>query len=64
VRRLRELGFEICVASVRAPIREFEQLTAEEQEEQRATVYIKPAGAMSAVRANLWVRWCRGQRHT
>jgi len=46
VRRLRELGFEIRVASVRAADREFEQLTAEEQEEQRATFYIKPAGAM------------------
>ena len=53
VRRLRELGLEIRVASVRAADREFEQLTPEEQEEQRGTFYIKPAGALAAVRASV-----------
>jgi colanic acid/amylovoran biosynthesis glycosyltransferase len=53
VRRLRELGFEIRVASIRAADRPFEQLTAEEQEEQSATFYIKPAGFRAALLANL-----------
>jgi glycosyltransferase involved in cell wall biosynthesis len=52
IRRLRELGFDVRVASIRGPDRPFEQLTVEEQEEQRATFYIKPAGITAALRAN------------
>jgi colanic acid/amylovoran biosynthesis glycosyltransferase len=55
VRRLRELGFEIRVASIRAADRPFELLTAEEQEEQSVTFYIKPAGFRAALRANVRV---------
>ena len=53
IRRLRELGFDIRVASVRAPDRLYELLSIEEQEEQRATFYIKPAGATAAIQAML-----------
>ncbi len=53
IRRLREVGFDVRVASIRAPDRPFEQLTREEQEEQRATFYIKPAGIAAALGANL-----------
>ena len=45
VRELRRMGFDIRVASIRASDRPFEKLTEEEQEEQRATFYIKTAGA-------------------
>jgi glycosyltransferase involved in cell wall biosynthesis len=58
IRRLRELGFDIRVASVRAADRPFERLSAEEREEQRATFYIKPAGVGGAIRAALGLlRW-------
>ena len=53
IRRLRELGFDVHVASIRAPDRPFEQLATEEQDEQRATFYIKPAGVVRALGANL-----------
>jgi len=53
VRRLRELGFDVRVASVRAGDRPFDRLTHEEQEEQRHTFYVKPAGALAALGANL-----------
>ena len=52
IRALRALGFDIRVASIRAPDRPFEQLTVEEQDEQRATFYIKPAGPAAALAAN------------
>lgn len=53
IRQLRKMGFDICVASIRAADRPFENLAADEQEEQRATSYIKPAGARRALLANL-----------
>lgn len=52
IRRLREMGWDVRVASVRAPDRPFEQLTPEEQDEQRATFYIKPAGFAAALAAH------------
>jgi glycosyltransferase involved in cell wall biosynthesis len=52
IRGLRELGFDVHVASIRGPDRPFEQLTVEEQAEQRATFYIKPAGMAAALAAN------------
>jgi colanic acid/amylovoran biosynthesis glycosyltransferase len=53
VRRLRELGFEIQVASIRPPDRPFDKLTAVEQEESRSTFYIKTAGLGGLLRAHL-----------
>ena len=53
IRGLRALGLDVRMASVRAADRPFEQLSAEEQEEQRATFYIKPAGLEAAIAANL-----------
>ena len=53
IRNLRELGLDVHVASIRGPDRPFEQLTLEEQGEQRRTFYIKPAGVVPAVGANL-----------
>jgi glycosyltransferase involved in cell wall biosynthesis len=53
VRRLRELGFEIQVASIRPPDRPFDQLTAVEKEEAGSTFYIKTSGWGSLLRAHL-----------
>jgi len=51
IQRLREVGFDVRVASIRDPDRPLEQLTAEEREEQRGTFYIKSAGAARAFAA-------------
>ncbi len=53
VRRLRELGFEIQVASIRPPDRPFDKLTPVEQEEARSTFYIKTSGLAELARAHL-----------
>jgi len=53
IRELRRMGLDIRVASIRAADRPFEQLTGEEQEEQRATFYIKPGGYAAAWGAHL-----------
>jgi len=53
VRRLRELGFRIEVASVRAPDRPFDKLTPVEQEEAQAAFYIKTRGMGGVLRAHL-----------
>jgi glycosyltransferase involved in cell wall biosynthesis len=53
VRRLRELGFEIQVASIRPPDRPFDKLTPVEQEEARSAFYIKQSGLGSLLRAHL-----------
>jgi len=53
VRRLRELGFEIHVASINEPDRPVDGLTAEEREEAGATYYVKRAGAGGAARAHI-----------
>jgi colanic acid/amylovoran biosynthesis glycosyltransferase len=49
---LRRLGFDIRVASIRAPDRPFDRLTAEEQDEQRSTFYVKPMGAFGMLAVN------------
>src|ERR1700683_5297195 len=53
VRRLRELGLEIQVVSIRQPDRPVDQLTPVEREEARSTFYIKPAGFGGLLRAHL-----------
>ena len=53
VRRLRDLGFEIQVASIRPPDRPFDKLTPVEQEEARSTFYIKTSGSGGLLRAHL-----------
>ena len=52
IRALRALGLDIRVASIRGPDRPFEQLSVEEQDEQRAAFYIKPRGPAAALAAN------------
>ncbi|HEC85210.1 MAG: colanic acid biosynthesis glycosyltransferase WcaL [Candidatus Parabeggiatoa sp. nov. 2] len=53
IRTLRRLGFEISVASINAPDRRKEQLTAKEREEATNTFYVKPAGITGAAKAHL-----------
>lgn len=53
IRELRRMGFDICVASIRAADRAFEQLNREEQEEQLATFYVKPGGYAKALDSHL-----------
>ncbi len=53
VKRLRELGFEVQVASIRPPDRPFDKLTPVEQEESQSTFYIKTAGLGHLLRAHL-----------
>jgi len=53
VRTLRGLGFEVQVASVRAPDRPANQLTAEEREEFGRCWYIKIAGIPGALAATV-----------
>jgi len=50
---LRRLGFDIPVASIRAADRPHDRLSAEEQEEQRTTFYVKPRGVFGLVGANI-----------
>lgn len=50
---LRRLGFDIQVASIRSPDRPFHELAPEEQQEQRATFYVKPLGAVRIVAVNV-----------
>lgn len=52
---LRRLGFELHVASIRPPDRPFAQLTADEQQEQRTTFYVKPKGAAGILATNIAV---------
>jgi colanic acid/amylovoran biosynthesis glycosyltransferase len=59
IRELRRMGFDIRVASIRASDRPFEQLTQEEQEEQRATFYIKPRGYAATSGAHLRIMLSR-----
>jgi glycosyltransferase involved in cell wall biosynthesis len=53
IRQLRQLGFDVRVASVRPADRPFESLALEEQEEQLATYYIKPVGPEGVIKAAL-----------
>jgi glycosyltransferase involved in cell wall biosynthesis len=66
IRRLRDAGFELVVASINAPDRPDAGLTAEEREEAAATYYVKRAGVWGALAAHLatlgsrpWA-WLRG----
>ena len=53
------MDFDIRVVSVSGPDRPFDKLTPDEQEEERATFYIKPGGAGRALVANLRVLFLR-----
>jgi colanic acid/amylovoran biosynthesis glycosyltransferase len=50
---LRRLGFDIPVASIRAADRSFDRLSAEEQQEQRATFYVKTLGVFGILGAHV-----------
>src|SRR5437868_8724781 len=63
IRELRRLGFDIRVASIRPPDRPFEKLAADEQEEQRASFYIKPAGAIAALAAHARILFARPREY-
>jgi colanic acid/amylovoran biosynthesis glycosyltransferase len=59
IRQLRQMGFDIHVVSISGADRPFEHLTSEEQEEQRATFYVKPAGVASTLAAHLRMLFIR-----
>lgn len=50
---LRQLGFEIHVASIRSPDRDSGLMTAAEQEEVRSTYYVKRSGLLRLVQAHV-----------
>jgi colanic acid/amylovoran biosynthesis glycosyltransferase len=50
---LRQLGFDIKVASINAPDREFEKLTAEEREESVRTLYVKRSSWLRVLRVHV-----------
>ncbi|OQW91307.1 MAG: colanic acid biosynthesis glycosyltransferase WcaL [Beggiatoa sp. IS2] len=52
VRTLRQLGFDIQVASINAPDRPTAELTADERTEEANTYYVKPAGILGALTAH------------
>ncbi len=54
IRTLRRLGFEIQVASINAPDRSDERLTAAEREEKLDTFYVKQAGVIGALKAHVY----------
>lgn len=58
IERLRQLGFEIGVASVNAPDRSKEKMTRQERNEQACTYYVKQHGLRGALAAHLrgWMR--------
>jgi len=66
VRRLRERGFRINVASINNPDRPLDALTASEYEEAQVTYYLKAHGVQGALKAHLRVGamafrgYCRG----
>jgi colanic acid/amylovoran biosynthesis glycosyltransferase len=53
IRRLRELGVQVSVASLAPPDRPGEQLDAAEKEEAAAAFYVKPAGLFCYLRAHV-----------
>jgi glycosyltransferase involved in cell wall biosynthesis len=53
VRTLRQNGFEIAVASINAPDRPMQEMTAAEQEEMQNTFYVKPSGMWGALQATV-----------
>lgn len=54
VRQLRELGFEICTASVNPPDRAEADMTPDEREEAAQTYFLKRDGVFGALKAHLW----------
>jgi len=65
---LRASGFEIHTASVNAPDREVEDMTADEVDEAQTTYYLKAHGLAGALLAHLWgllhpVNYLRGLFH-
>jgi len=54
IRTLQSLGFEIKVASINAPDRSDERLTAAEREEKLDTFYVKQAGVIGAFKAHVY----------
>jgi colanic acid/amylovoran biosynthesis glycosyltransferase len=60
---LRRLGFDIRVASIRGPDRPLEQLASDEQEEQRATFYVKPKRAAGILAVNFRMLFKRPFRY-
>jgi len=63
VRRLRELGFEIQVISVRPPDRPFDKLTAVEQKEAQSTFYVQTCSLGGVLLAHLSVMLTRPGRY-
>jgi glycosyltransferase involved in cell wall biosynthesis len=63
IRELRSLGLDVRVASIRAADRAFENLSADEREEQRAAFYIKPAGALPAIAAHARILFARPREY-
>lgn len=59
VTTLRELGFDICVASINSPDRSIEKLTATERDEQAQTFYLKQAGIAAALNSQFKVMMSR-----
>ena len=53
IRSLRNLGWEIDIASIRPDTRSASQLTPEEKKESACTWYVKSQGILGAVRAHL-----------
>ncbi|MDD2768032.1 MAG: glycosyltransferase family 4 protein [Methylococcus sp.] len=59
---LRQLGFDICIASVNPPDRPLEQLTATERTEAEAAWFIKPSGVTGAALALIQAAFHRPRR--
>lgn len=53
VKRLRQLGFDIGVASINQPDRSEQEMTQQEKNEQRRTYYVKQHGLPGALMAHL-----------
>jgi len=54
IRRLRQLGFEIEVASINAPDAPLAKMTPAEQEESQHTYYVKRHGILGALQAHFY----------
>jgi colanic acid/amylovoran biosynthesis glycosyltransferase len=53
IRELRNLGWDVHVASIRPDLRPSDQLTVEEREERSSTWWVIPQGVVGALRAHL-----------
>jgi glycosyltransferase involved in cell wall biosynthesis len=52
--QLRERGFDIAVASINPPDRNFEEMTPDERSEAEGAYYVKRHGVLGALAAHLW----------